>query len=300
MEHDLLFDKIERYLKGNMPAAETAAFEQLMAADPELAEQVELQRFELESLDFILEEDLRDKFARWKKKPPGNAPSGSHWRRWWWAPVVLLGVAALWFFWPAPEQPAAPENQTTPPPVSTPDRPIATQDNQNNTPPGNTAPAPADRAPQYLALAESNHRLSERLTGTLRDAGAQTPTPGDALAEGIRAYSNGAYQQAAAAFQKIQAADKQYTLAQEWLGHTYFQQNQFSKAAGVFRNLADQLAGTTAQDDAEWSWLVSLLPQYKQHKQEADQLLQKMRKPENYHRYEPDANKLAKDLDKLR
>ncbi len=295
MEDDLLFDKIERYLQGKMSVAESTAFEQQIAADPALAEQVDLQRFELDSLDFLLEEDLREKFTRWKNTPPN---AGATWRRWWWAPLLVVGIAAVWFFWPAPEQTQTPARQETAPPVSTPERPIATKDQPEPTQPEKPAPATPNTGRQYLALAETNYRLPDRLGGTLRTGSPQTPTPGNVLAAGIQAYGAGAYPQAVAAFQKIQETDdpQRYLLAQEWLGHTYFKQKQFAKAAAVFQMLVGKQAGLTTQDDAEWYLLLSLLPQYNQHKQQADQLLQKMRKPENYHRYAPDANTLAESL----
>ena len=58
---ELLFDKIESYLRGKLPPAEAAAFEAELAADPELAALVKTQRLEREGLEWLVERDLMAK-----------------------------------------------------------------------------------------------------------------------------------------------------------------------------------------------------------------------------------------------
>jgi len=67
MEQNPTYHKIEAYLDNSLPAAEHEAFEREIARDPELAQQVELQRFERDAMEVLVEEDLRDDIAGWKK-----------------------------------------------------------------------------------------------------------------------------------------------------------------------------------------------------------------------------------------
>jgi anti-sigma factor RsiW len=81
-----LFFKIEDYLDGKLSQAEATTFEQEIAADRELAETVEMHRFEREGLDFMAEENLRKKIIGWETNPPqiivGEKPSNRKWV-WW-------------------------------------------------------------------------------------------------------------------------------------------------------------------------------------------------------------------------
>ena len=65
-----IFNRIENYLKGNLSIEETAAFEKEIAVDIELAELVELHRFEQEGIEQLIEEDLRQKVKHWTTSPP--------------------------------------------------------------------------------------------------------------------------------------------------------------------------------------------------------------------------------------
>ncbi|MBK6930669.1 MAG: hypothetical protein IPH12_07255 [Saprospirales bacterium] len=234
---DILFDKIERFLRGKMPAGEVQAFEAEIAANPALAEQVAMHQMEMDSLELALEDDLRERFGHWKNEPPGTAERPGMRPGWPLLLVVaaLLSVAGIWWFWlkPAPESPrtapAQPERQA---PVSTPDRPVASGDRPA------AAPEPADtRATAYLALAETAHQLPARMNGLLRSGTTAAETPADPLAAGIKAYGAGDWNRAVAGFQQISPQDSlgRYGLAQEWLGHAYFKRRDFEKAAGIFQ-----------------------------------------------------------------
>ena len=58
------FDQIERYLNGEMPESERQSFEQEMAQNPELAEEVRLQRFEEDAIGLMIEDDLLAKIKQ--------------------------------------------------------------------------------------------------------------------------------------------------------------------------------------------------------------------------------------------
>lgn len=66
MNPEETFDKIEAYLKGQLDAKEKAAFEQKMATDSNLQEEVALHRLEQQSMELLVEKDIRGKMQKWK------------------------------------------------------------------------------------------------------------------------------------------------------------------------------------------------------------------------------------------
>ena len=101
------FDKVERYLRGELSEEENLAMEKAIAEDPDLAQELEYQQLELDAMDLILEEKLRTQMANWKQSPPpAPAASGAKRKSWWWWPTLALVAISLlvWFNWPINEQ----------------------------------------------------------------------------------------------------------------------------------------------------------------------------------------------------
>lgn len=65
MADEQLTDKIEAWLKGNLPTAEAAAFQAEVAADPALAEQVDLHRLTLRAMERLSEQHLQQNVLTW-------------------------------------------------------------------------------------------------------------------------------------------------------------------------------------------------------------------------------------------
>ncbi|HRI60046.1 MAG TPA: hypothetical protein PK228_09995 [Saprospiraceae bacterium] len=77
MRDELLFDKIEAYLRGKLPPADVAAFEAEIAADPELAALVNTHRLERQGLEWLVERDLMAKMNGWDREISGSSSSSS-------------------------------------------------------------------------------------------------------------------------------------------------------------------------------------------------------------------------------
>lgn len=301
---DTLFDKIETYLRGKMSAAEAAAFERQIAADPELAELVEMQRFEQDGLEFLLEEDLKKKIDIWKTSPPpGMTPPRSRGRSWWVWAILLLAVfvaVGIWCFSNKIETPVtAPTQQQTPPPVSTKEKPIAETETTPKTPP-ETQPPPKNERSRYLAISTGAYKQPEDFNGKLKSTEPANPATDNPLDEGIRLYTIKEYEKAIQAWEKITPQDDQYALAQKWMGHALYKlgvkNGDFAPAAAIFQAMADKKTNDSAQqDEAEWYLLLCLLPDYPQHKKQVDDLLLKMTKMES-HSYHDDAIEIQKKL----
>lgn len=60
------FEKIEQYLAGNLSTEETQEFEGQIASDPELAQEVESQRFEERVISLALEDAIREQVSAFR------------------------------------------------------------------------------------------------------------------------------------------------------------------------------------------------------------------------------------------
>ncbi len=98
-----LYNTIEQYLRGQMPAQEREAFEARLRDDPALREEVQAFRMATEVLEVGIADGLRADFANWQKeaadpKPARSIPLRVHPGVWAIAAslLFLLGVFAFW------------------------------------------------------------------------------------------------------------------------------------------------------------------------------------------------------------
>lgn len=208
MENSLHYDKIEAYLKGQLSEADRQAFEAQIAQDPELAADVDFLRDVMLASDpkwNAIESTMKEYFAE-KKRPPSSEGRGGVWKKsWWLAPALLLVVAALYTWWPQPEeapvpaQPAAPElpREMGPPPS---DKPIA------------KTPAPP-KPNTYLALAQELYKAPEEFSASRK--GAEPPSTDNPIARAHALFQSGKYEQAAEAFQSLTSSFS-YSYDAEW------------------------------------------------------------------------------------
>ena len=141
MDDYTLYDRIESYLNGTLSLDERKNFEQDMSDNPQLAEMVNMHRFEWDAMEVLVENDLRDKMATWDKETATPAPlkevEKSPFlgvfvnRRFYYglaaaASLALLITAALWLF----NKP-----KTVVPEVVKIEKPIPSVDTPSKTPP---------------------------------------------------------------------------------------------------------------------------------------------------------------------
>lgn len=69
------FDRIEAYLFGQLSADENADFEREIAANAELAAEVEQQRLEHRAMELLLREELQANLMAWKAEKEAAAPA---------------------------------------------------------------------------------------------------------------------------------------------------------------------------------------------------------------------------------
>ncbi len=148
MEQDPIFNKIEAYLDERLPDTERQTFEQEIAQNPELATQVELQRFERDAMEVLVEEDLRDEMKVWKQQMLNtySAPREAQTRKLRIRRIRILAIAAslliiltagaLYWFGPFSDssQAVADNRQDTPPPSEIPQTPAEEEQQKENQP----------------------------------------------------------------------------------------------------------------------------------------------------------------------
>ena len=303
------FDKIERYLRGELSEEENLAMEKTIAEDPDLAKELEYQQLELDAMDLILENKLRSKMESWKQ-PPTAPPAASKKRFsfWIWGVLTLGLVALLFWVFPFfdPPQPTLPPAPPVKPPSGVPDRnpdnqddsPIAADENESQTDPIKKAIQIPKIDKEAMALASVTYDLPEELKGTLKSPEEGSNSP---LDPGLLAFSAKNYRKAILEFNKIErsAGEDIYLRAQELAGHAYFLNKQYPKAVEVFSVLGRNQDYSTLRQDAEWYLILALLPNYSKNRGQIQQLLIPILDPANYHNYQKQAEDLQTALLKL-
>ena len=304
MNEEILQDKLEKYVRGQLPPAEAAALEREIAADPALQEQLRLHRLELESHEYLLRERLRQNVRTWVAEAPTEMPRPSVAGRKWGLPlliVALLSVTGTWFFFQnregkAPLQQPQEIREEKSAPIPSSETPIAETESQNETP----APRPERR---YLALAQSAYKAPPNIGETMLKSDDPSQQGTDPLSLGIQAYQKGQYQAAIREFEKItpQNNPQQYSLARDWKAHTWFkiglQSGDFKPSAKIFQSMAELKTGDVAQDRAEWFLVLCLVPDYQQNKKRVNSLLVNIIR-EEFHSYREDSEKMQQALRK--
>lgn len=311
-QEEELFYKIEDYLRGRMEKADKVAFEAEMAVNDALAEAVALQRFEQTSLEYLLEEDLTAKMAKWEKEPPASPTAISQVkRRSFREGILLIGVALLIglffllkpYFQSSAEVPVDKAEETVPsskeelPPTKVEldtSRAIATEEvlpaikKQVPTPPKQR---PSGLSTEALAVVLYRQKMPAHLQGsnTIR-SGSTDQNEESALIRGIKLYEDSLYKEAITTFKQIDSVQQQqaFQTAGDYLAHAYFQVGDYEQAAVLFREIRDK-SRITVKERAEGYLMISLLAAYSQNKSEVDQLLKKVAADE-YH----DFRELAK------
>jgi hypothetical protein len=302
------FDKVERYLRGELSEEENLAMEKAIAEDPDLAEELEFQQLELDAMEVMLENKLRSKMESWKQSPTAPPAAAKRWFPFWvWGALTLGGVALLfWVFpWFTPPQPAPSPAPPVTPPTEVPNENPGTQDGppiadgkKGQTDPIKKAIQIPKIDKEALALAAVTYDLPEDLKGTLKSPEEETKSP---LDPGLLAFSAKDYRNAILAFNKIErsvGADI-YLRAQELLGHAYFLNKQYQQAARTFSVLAQNQDYNTLRQDAEWYLILALLPNYSKNRGQIEQRLAPILDPANYHNHQKQAEDLQKALLKL-
>jgi len=238
MMDDATYHAIERYLLGQMPADERAAFEARLAEDPVLAEQFARQQREHLAMQVLVEDRLRDKLKDWQKQHPLEDSFFHRYR-------ILLGiiimlllfVVILWWFLPfgqtkAPEAPKI-SRQAPEQPIAKTTPPVVSADTPAVLPPSSRMPT--DLAQKYLAIAAEFSEPVLFPTTSLRSEDALPDALDSAMLDlQARRFAGGL-----ARLRAIPAQNPRYPDAQYFQGLAHYEQGEFGKAVNFLKIAAD-------------------------------------------------------------
>lgn len=277
------FDDIDDYVHGRMSDADRHAFEAALAADPQLARQVEALRAEATVLHSLRREGLLEKLAEWEEETPATPQLTVSWYRRWplAAAAAVLALLLVWTLWrgfqPNPSEPGM-AHQTGQPDSSTHSLPqtpsqdsltqIAEKNEDKDLP---QPPKNPSAETGYAALALSRFNADY---GSVRLMGAPGPqTDQHPLQLAAAAIERKQYETALAQLQKIPAAQTDdYTAAQIMTGDVYFLQKKFALAEKAYRQPA-QSSKDKFRDVAQWRLLLAYLAVYPQHRADFDRVM---------------------------
>lgn len=299
MANDDIFDKIEAWLSGELPEAEARAFEAEIAADAALAAEVERHRRGQEALDRLAEQALQEDMARWRDTmedlpaPPAEdaQPNKSSRDGWITGGLVVLNLlAALLLLWPkeknASPLPVVPQQNVTPIAVT----PVAET-------PKEEPPSSAEITAQLIAKAETN--LSDMHDAILLQYGQTMGEEDDVSPDfeaGLKAFKANKFKAAQKELLKVQSIDlSHYPSAQEMLAFIYYKDKNYPKAIECYSIFARH----SYDPVTDWRMLQFYLADYQNSKAAFWKKLAEIANPANHHRFQEDAKRLKRDLNKL-
>lgn len=296
---ELLFDKIESYLRGKLPPAEAAAFEAEIAADPELAALVKTQRLEREGLEWLVERDLLAKMNIWEREVSSSGSSSSSpamrvsfVRRWWAvgiAALLILGAFGWWLMQPQADiggpQPIVTVPKTKPP-VTTPpsgkpkpsQKPPTSQPKDDEaddrvadkptTSPSKTSPTvkPETRPTVPTKPAEPNYPAlaatyyREQDFMTKNGGSASGSNESPGYGQALDSYKSGKYGDVEKLLKPVLKNKPDALQTKELLAHSLYQRGQYAEALTYFRQLSGAKDKALAER-SEWATALTLLHQ---------------------------------------
>ncbi len=257
MNESLSYNRIERYLLGQMSPEERAAFEAEVARDPALADQLATQQREHQALEVLVEDHLRAQLRYWAEQYPLSRPTP--WYRQqavWMAAASLLLLGILYLAWPSTQKPnnALVETEKSVPLTEPLTAPALTEDEAA------MSEMPAEEAntessnQRYIALAT---RYTER-PRFQRIVVRNEQAPLSYMDSAYLALEKGQYAKAILRLRRIPESDDHYISAQHLIGEAFFASEAYAKAIPYLQaaaNTPDYLR----KSEAEWQWALALL-----------------------------------------
>lgn len=290
MNESLSYNRIERYLLGQMSPEERAAFEAEVARDPALAEQLAIQQREHQALEILVEDHLRAQLKHWAGQYPLRKPTP--WYRQqaiWMAAASLLLLGILYLAWPSDPKPdtALVQTESPPPPIE----PLPAPTTEDKAAIGETPAEDANTesaTQRYIALAS---RYTER-PKFQRIVVRNEQAPLSYMDSAYLALEKGQYAKAILRLRRIPESDDHYISAQHLIGEAFFASEAYAKAIPYLQaaaNTPDYLR----KSEAEWQWALALL--YLANADDSRRILQRIVK-DTTHPYYRKAKQLLTEL----
>lgn len=279
MDDDSRIDKIEAWLQGKLPAAEAAAFQSEIAADPALAEAVELHRLALQAGRHLSEQHLQQNVLMWTNSPKMDRPASFPYRNVFRALAALIVLAIIFSYFQQVQKTRKTEEREK--------REIARRDSiaadlqsqvqQKQTELSDLLAKGAgkdslaqleisrlreeiDRAEQTSRKRKNDPNAANRKIAFAHDypssfanivrGGFAKGDSGSVIASAVKAYDAGDYSRAERLLKSIPPDDPRQVWVIKMLPYTLFYGEKFGEAAAAFTKLQQQDGDDTQR--AEW------------------------------------------------
>ncbi|NRB52934.1 MAG: hypothetical protein HRU41_35060 [Saprospiraceae bacterium] len=296
------FDEIEAYLTGQMSEAKRQIFEQRLSKEKDLAMEFELQKLEHQSMNVLIEQDLRSSITSWADAPPVNpfgeedakksivdnpnkppakvVPIGASRRRLLWmaASIAVLILTAIGVSRYLAQDPSTAENniaiQGFPIPIEPPDTTTTTNPKPGPVipkPPKKISPPPKDYGLLAIAAYDDRQTAFPKFAPQLRTGDAKTDS--SAVVQAAEAFDSDDYQKAIDFLGSPKSGDQSHV--RYLRGHTYFRLKDYEKAIPEFAFLvANELV--PKHEESRWYLLLSYLAEYEKYKEAFEKLGQEL------------------------
>ena len=324
------FDQIEAYLTGQMSKTEQQAFEKRLLQDADLAMEYKLQKLEHQSMEVLVEQELRSSISSWSDAPPANPfeeedrrattpPSAkkeeakvvslrSNRLRQLWIAAAIAGIIVTIFGinhylqngrqelpvvikgFPIPSPPEDPEDIN--------EEPVIVEKKKPSPPvltPKKEVPPPTKTEPdQYTLLAMATYDDPEnelpKFASTLKDATVKTDS--SAVIQAAEAFDQGNYKEAIEFLGPPKAEDQSHVRFLR--AHTYFRLADYKNAISEFaHNANDEFV--PSHEESRWYLLLSYLATYQENRKACIDLAQELAS-DKFSPYQKKAEKLLSTL----
>lgn len=299
-------DKINDYLEGKLNETDLAAFEEAMSADATLLKAVEVSRLEKQSIELLIENDLRAKMKVWKSDKLAQKPQytvggvleqkTNYWSRFAVFGVLLLGFSGAIIYWfnkkEVSDLPKTKEIQLDTlqkeqkqTPIVAPNPNIAVE-KKVQKPMLKKQEITTKKEDADIAFVNSVYDKPD-FSNDVRDVDTDINNA-DIFKPIAVVWKNDDFQKVIALTQAVKPDSDNYFSCQELLGHAYFRTNQFAKAENTFNRIVQTGKGQMVED-ANWYRILCLIAMH--NKDTATILLNTILNDKKHSRHE-DAQKL--------
>lgn len=279
------YNRIERYLLGQMSPQERASFESELECDPVLAEQLAVQRREHEAMEVLVQDRLREQLKRWGEQYPLHVPVPWYQKTTFWlvAASLLLLLGFFYFAWPALR---LTDEHLTLPVASEPMLPLSDTEEVEEAAVG-TMPLNdkhtdtrkgQDSAQRYIALAERYAERPRFQQTVVRSQPKQLST----LDSAYWALEKGYYTQALQHLKRISPNDNHYISARHLMGEVFLANAKYAKAIPYLQQAAST-PDYLRKSEAEWQLALALL--YLEKADDSRRILRRISQDATHPRY---------------
>jgi tetratricopeptide (TPR) repeat protein len=307
-------EKINDFLDKKLSPEEVKQFQDQLKTDKSLQEEVKQEKFIRDIQDYAATQDLRSNLKEWDKIQKKKRQQ----RLWILSIISLSIILVLWFkLWVSqdntPAVPTGPIASNIPESkgaqeIASPEENAPSEVIDDVAPPQSSDLSTTENNTSinndgYLVIALSSYsfELPSNRRST-RSTEVEVDSLESLLYEKIQLLDSSKTIYVAESIRFLNSIPENqypnlYAISRKYLAHGYFRIGEYDNAAQIFAEEIEKTSSSNPEfDDLEWYYLLSLLPNFVQNEDAITELLDKMQKEQNYHKYQTQAMELESRL----